>query len=159
MRLTSRGRVAVTSLVDMARNQKNGQPVKLSDISKRQNITVTFLEQVFYLLRKNGVVKSSRGPQGGYFFVTKPNLIMISDVIKAIEEDLKITNCNGIDYGCKSANNRNSKCLTHNLWHELKKHMMFFLDSVSIEDVRENNFFGKGFVSVDKPQPNNQINV
>ena len=80
-------------------------------------------------------------------------------VIKAIEEDLKITNCNGIDYGCKSANNRNSKCLTHNLWHELKRHMLYFLDSVSIEDVRENNFFGKDVTSVDKPNSNNQINA
>ncbi|MEE2695297.1 MAG: Rrf2 family transcriptional regulator [Pseudomonadota bacterium] len=142
MKITSKGRVAVTSLVDMAINCKNDEPIKLSDISKRQKISIDFLEQVFYLLKKKGIVKSSRGPLGGYMFAISPDLIMIADVIDAINEDMKITKCNG-DFGCNSAHNKNSKCLTHNLWNEFRKHILYFLESVSIEEVSINSIFEK----------------
>ena len=85
MRLSSKGRVAVTSLVDMAVYSKDNNPIKLSDISRRQNISLSFLEQIFFLLRKNGIVKSIRGPAGGYKFARTPDLVMIYDVIIAID--------------------------------------------------------------------------
>ena len=137
MKLTSKGRAAVTSLVDMSINNCNGRPIKLSEISDRQNISLNFLEQIFSLLRKKKIVKSIRGPLGGYIFEKKPDSISIYEVIKAIDEDLKINRCNGSGFGC-SSKGHNSKCLTHNLWYELTNHISFFLNSISIEDVKSN---------------------
>ncbi len=139
MKLTSKGRFAVISLVDIAINSADGKPVSLSEISNRQNISLSFLEQIFLLLKKNRIVRSIRGPSGGYVFARSPNFIMIYDVINAIEEDLKITRCNGIDYGC-IPNKKKTKCLTHNLWNNLSNHILFFLSSISIQDVKENSY-------------------
>ena len=100
MKLTSKGRFAVMSLVDIAINSVANKPVSLSDISSRQNISLPFLEQIFISLKKSGIVKSVRGPSGGYTFAKNPDIIKIYDVIKAIDEDLKIMGCNGVDYGC-----------------------------------------------------------
>ena len=137
MRLSSKGRVAVTSLVDMAIYCKDDTPIKLSDISKRQNISLSFLEQIFFLLRKNGIVQSTRGPSGGYTFAKNPELVMIYDVITAIDENLRINNCNGSD-------------LTQNLWDKLSNHISNFLSSISIEDVKSNNFLIKTNENVEK---------
>tara|TARA_X000000950_G_scaffold134153_1_gene167096 strand:+ start:76 stop:567 length:492 start_codon:yes stop_codon:yes gene_type:complete len=137
MKLTSKGRAAVTSLVDMSLNINDGNPVKLSDISYRQNISVTFLEQIFSSLKKKKIVKSIRGPLGGYMFEKDPESISIYEVIRAIDEDFKINRCNGKGIGCYSKRH-NSKCLTHNLWHELTNHISNFLHSISIEDVKYN---------------------
>lgn len=139
MRLTSKGRFAVTSLVDIAINSEEDKPVSLSEISNRQNISLSFLEQIFLSLKKNGIVKSVRGPSGGYLFAKDPSFIMIYDVINAIDEDLKITRCNGIDYGCIPTKKK-TKCLTHNLWNNLSNHISSFLNSVSIEDVSKNSY-------------------
>ena len=98
-----------------------------------------FLEQIFYYLKKNEIVKSVRGPSGGYLFAKRPDFIMIYDVISAIDEDLKITRCNGIDYGCIPTKKK-SKCLTHNLWNNLTNHILSFLSSVSILDVSKNSY-------------------
>ena len=139
MKLTSKGRFAVMSLVDIAINSVGNKPVSLSEISNRQNISLPFLEQIFISLKKSGIVKSIRGPSGGYTFAKNPDFIKIYDVIKAIDEDLKIMRCNGIDYGC-IPNKRKTKCLTHNLWNKLSNHILFFLSSVSINDVRKNSY-------------------
>ena len=147
MKLTSKGRIAVTSLVDIALNAGNGRPVSLSEISRRQNISLSFLEQIFLSLKRNGIVRSVRGPSGGYLF----DFIMIYDVILAINEELKITKCNGVDFGCVSS--KKSKCLTHNLWNNLTNHISFFLSSVSISDVAEdsyNEIFSKKTMNDDK---------
>ncbi len=137
MKLTSKGRAAVTSLVDMSLNVSEGQPVKLSDISNRQNISVNFLEQIFLSLKKKRLVKSIRGPLGGYMFEKDPQSISIYEVIRAIDEDFKINRCNGKGIGCHSKGH-NSKCITHNLWYELTNHISIFLNSISIEDVKFN---------------------
>ena len=100
MKLTSKGRFAVMSLVDIAINSVGNKPVSLSEISSRQNISLPFLEQIFISLKKSGIVRSVRGPSGGYIFAKEPDIIKIYDVIKAIDEDLKIMRCNGVDYGC-----------------------------------------------------------
>ena len=135
MKLTSRGRAAVTSLVDMSINMNDGQPVKLSDISYRQNISINFLEQIFYSLKKKRLVRSIRGPLGGYMFEKNPKTISVYEVIRAIDEDFKINRCNGDGVGCYL---KNSKCMTHNLWHELTNHISIFLNSITIEDVKSN---------------------
>ena len=135
MKLTSKGRFAVMSLVDIAINSVGNKPVSLSEISSRQDI-LPFLEQIFISLKKSGIVKSVRGPLGGYTFAKNPDFIKIYDVIKAIDEDLKIMRCNGVDFGC-IPNKRKTKCLTHNLWNQLSNHIFFFLSSVSINDVRK----------------------
>jgi len=139
MKLTSKGRFAVMSLVDIATNSIGNKPVSLSEISSRQNISLCFLEQIFISLKKSGIVRGIRGPSGGYVFAKNPDFIKIYDVIKAIDEDLKIMGCNGIDYGC-IPNSRKTKCLTHNLWNKLSNHIFFFLSSVSINDVRKNSY-------------------
>ena len=154
MKLTSKGRFAVMSLVDIAINSVENKPVSLSEISLRQNISLPFLEQIFIALKKSGIVKSVRGPSGGYIFAKNPDFIKIYDVIKAIDEDLKIMRCNGVDYGCIT-NKRKTKCLTHNLWNKLSNHIFLFLSSVSINDVRKNSYesilnFDQNNSSVDK---------
>ena len=137
MKLTSKGRFAVTALVDLAVNTRNDKPTSLSDISLRQNISLSFLEQIFNLLKKEGIVKSVRGPHGGYSLAKKPEKVMISQIIEAINEEVKITKCNGIDFGC-SLHKHSGKCLTHNLWAELSNQIYFYLDSISLDDVKKN---------------------
>jgi len=139
MKLTSKGRFAVMSLVDMAINSAENKPISLSEISQRQNISIAFLEQIFSLLKKRQIVKSIRGPSGGYIFAKDPSFIKIYDVIDAIEEELKITKCNGLETSCLSTK-RKSKCLTHNLWSNLTHHISSFLNSVSIQDVSDNSY-------------------
>ena len=129
MKLTTKGRYAVMAMADLASYSKN-KPVSLSEISKRQNISIAFLEQIFSLLKKKQIVKSIRGPSGGYIFAKDPSFIMIYDVINAIEEELKITKCNGLETSCLSTK-RKSKCLTHNLWSNLTHHISSFLNSVT----------------------------
>lgn len=136
MKLTSKGRFAVTALVDLTISESSF-PVSLNDISKRQNISLSFLEQIFNNLRKSGIVESIRGPSGGYKLSRHPSKIMISDIISAINEEVKITMCNGFDFGCTSIK-RSGKCLTHNLWAELGNHIFFYLSSISLDDVRKN---------------------
>lgn len=139
MKLTSKGRSAVTSLVDMAINSTGNRPISLSEISQRQNISLAFLEQIFASLKKRHIVKSIRGPSGGYIFAKDPSIIMVYDVIDAIDEELKITRCKSEDTSCLSTT-RKSKCLTHNLWSNLTNHISFFLNSVSIKDVTDNSY-------------------
>ena len=123
MKLSSREKVAIISLVDIAVHRRNNCPVKLSEISKRQNISVNFLEQIFFLLKKNGIVFSTRGPSGGYTFAKRPDLVKLYDVINAIDDKLLI-DCS-INSKFKDNVDKNKiRLLTFNLWNELNNHIV-----------------------------------
>lgn len=126
MRLTTKGRYAVTSMLDLAINSDHG-PVPLADISRRQSISISYLEQIFSRLRKNGLVDSARGPGGGYRLSRTPELISIANVIDAVDEKVDTTRCGG-----KENCDGEEKCLTHELWADLSAAIYQFLDGISI---------------------------
>lgn len=129
MKLTSKGRYAVTAMLDVAIHAENG-PVPLSDISERQSISLSYLEQLFSLLRKNGLVNSVRGPGGGYRLGRCSAQIVIADVISAVDESVDATRCHGAG-NCQGGH----KCLTHNLWGELSNRIADFLSGISLSDL------------------------
>mgnify|MGYP001231440841 FL=1 len=136
MKLGTKGRYAVMAMVDLANstvmNSENG-PVTLSDIAARQEISLSYLEQLFSKLRKNGLVKSIRGPGGGYMLARSANQLRISDIVMAVDEPLRATRCDQMDgIGCMPDGGR---CVTHDLWEELSNHIYLFLNAVSLEDV------------------------
>lgn len=129
MRLTTKGRYAVTAMLDLAVHHQKG-PVALSDISDRQEISLSYLEQLFSQLRKNGLVKSTRGPGGGYRLNLEAEKIFIADVIAAVDEKLDTTRCRG----SKNCQN-NMRCLTHDLWEELGEQIHIFLSGISLHQL------------------------
>ena len=134
MRLTTKGRYAVMALADLA-IQSDGRPVALADIADRQEISLSYLEQLFAKLRRRGVVSSVRGPGGGYLLARDPNETMIADIVLAVDEPLHATRCNpGSPEGCRK--NR-TRCLTHDLWDALSGEIRHFLSGVSLADVVE----------------------
>jgi len=130
MQLTSKGRYAVSAIVDLAKHKDTG-PITLASISERQFISLSYLEQLFRKLRENELVESVRGPGGGYLLAKEPRDISIADVMKAVNESVQTTACKSSDQGC----HRGSRCETHNLWNALGLHIQFFLDTVTIQDV------------------------
>ena len=141
MRLSTKGRYAVMAMVDLARHCNSG-PVSLAEISERQDISLSYLEQLFRKLRKGSQVKSVRGPGGGYLLSRDPGLIRIFDIILAVDEPIQATRCvPGSPEGCQSDK---SRCLTHDLWFELGNHIQLFLSSISLEDVVNNRLLGIG---------------
>ena len=132
MKLTSKGRYAVMALVDIAKFD-NINPVSLRDISLRQGISVDFLEQIFSKLKKNEIVKSIRGTQGGYILCKKPSEIKLNNIFDAIDEQVKTVQCK--KESKKSCNGKSSKCVTHNLWNELETHINSFFEQKSLEDL------------------------
>ena len=140
MKLSTKGRYAVMAMVDLASNSK-GQPVALADIAERQEISLSYLEQLFAKLRKGGLVKSVRGPGGGYLLAHPVEESRISDIIVAVDEPIRATRCApGSPAGCRS--NR-SRCLTHDLWEELGRQIEVFLASVTLADVLEHRVLGR----------------
>ena len=138
MKLTSKGRYAVMALVDIAKFD-NINPVSLRDISLRQGISVDFLEQIFSKLKKNEIVKSIRGTQGGYILNKKPSEIKLNNIFDAIDERVKTVQCK--KESKRSCNGKSSKCVTHDLWNELETHINSFFEQKSLEDLvskREN---------------------
>ena len=132
MKLSTKGRYAVMALVDLAYSGK-GEPVSLADISQRQEISQSYLEQLFGRLRKAGLVRSVRGPGGGYLLSYPADQMRISDVILAVDEPLRITRCTpSSPAGCLS---NKARCLTHDLWEELGNQIRIYLSSVTIADV------------------------
>ena len=132
MKLTSKGRYAVMALVDIAKFN-NINPVSLRDISLRQGISVDFLEQIFLKLKKNEIVKSIRGKQGGYILSKKPSEIKLNNIFDAIDERVKTVQCK--KESKKSCNGKSSKCVTHDLWNELETHINSFFEQKSLEDL------------------------
>lgn len=128
------------ALVDLA-SHSNGRPVALADISQRQEISLSYLEQLFAKLRRNGLVKSVRGPGGGYLLSRSAEDTRISDAIMAVDEPIRATRCKpNTGSGCQSDK---SRCLTHDLWEELTHQIHLFLSSVSLADVVNRRILGK----------------
>lgn len=129
MRLTSKGRYAVTAMLDVALHTKLG-PVPLADISERQGISLSYLEQLFARLRKHGLVSSVRGPGGGYQLGLPAADISVSAVIAAVDESVDATRCQG-----KSDCHGGVRCLTHTLWSNLSHRIEDFLTNISLEEL------------------------
>jgi Rrf2 family iron-sulfur cluster assembly transcriptional regulator len=139
VKLSTKGRYAVMAMVDLASNG-SGRPVALADIAERQEISLSYLEQLFGKLRKGGVVKSVRGPGGGYLLARPSNQTRVSDIVLAVDEPLQTTRCMpGSPAGC---HNNKGRCLTHDLWEELGNQIYLYLSSVSLEDVCERRILG-----------------
>lgn len=129
MRLTTRGRYAVTSMLDLALHQDSG-PTPLAAISARQDISLSYLEQLFSRLRRSGLVTSVRGPGGGYRLGRTPEEISIASVIGAVNESIDATRCQG-----KGDCQKGDTCLTHNLWMNLSDQIHEFLEAISLSDL------------------------
>jgi Rrf2 family iron-sulfur cluster assembly transcriptional regulator len=141
MKLTTKGRYAIMAMADLALFKDKG-PISLTDISLRQNISLAYLEQIFIKLKNNNLVKSVRGAKGGYVLETSPEEIRISNIISAVNEEVKTLNCK--KESKKGCNNRNTKCITHNLWDQLDNHINNFFEKVKLNDlVKKNQILNK----------------
>ena len=136
MKLTSKGRYAVMALVDLARFN-DIKPVSLRDISLRQGISLDYLEQIFSKLRKNEIVQSVRGTQGGYVLNRKAREIKLTNIFDAVDEKVKTVQCK--KESKKGCNGKATKCITHNLWDELEIHINTFFENKSLKDLLNNN--------------------
>tara|TARA_A100001015_G_scaffold215113_1_gene241487 strand:+ start:3915 stop:4325 length:411 start_codon:yes stop_codon:yes gene_type:complete len=136
MKLTNKGRYAVMAMADLASNSKK-KPISLSEISVRQNISLAYLEQIFLKLRDNKLVRSSRGANGGYVLEKPASEIKLSNIIYAVDEEVKTLNCK--KNSKKGCNNRSTKCITHNLWDQLDQHINGFFEKVKLQDLTRNN--------------------
>lgn len=132
MRLTSKGRYAVTAMLDVALHSQEG-PVPLADISERQGISLSYLEQLFSRLRKNGLVASVRGPGGGYLLGKDAAEIAVGAVITAVDESVDATRCKGKE-GCQGGD----RCLTHTLWRDLSERISGFLNNITLAELVNN---------------------
>ena len=136
MKLTSKGRYAVMALADIA--IFDGQkPVSLRDISLRQNISLVFLEQIFSKLKKNNIVKSKRGTNGGYVLSNKPSEIKLSKIFSAVDEHVKTVKCKRESK--KGCHGKSAKCITHYLWDELELYINDFFDKKNLGDLLKSN--------------------
>ncbi len=133
MRLTTKGRYAVTAMLDLALHAGEG-PVALVEISQRQGISLSYLEQLFARLRRNGLVKSTRGPGGGYQLARGGEAISVADVITAVDENVDATRCGGAG-NCQGE----TPCITHYLWQGLSEQIYQFLDGISLQDLVQQN--------------------
>ena len=131
MRLTTKGRYAVTAMLDLAIHYTDG-PITLADISERQGISLSYLEQLFSKLRKRGLVDSARGPGGGYRLARPASEIPVADVISAVDESVDVRKCGGLG-NCRDE----SPCLTHELWTDLSKQIFDFLSGISLGALME----------------------
>lgn len=129
MRLTTKGRYAVTAMLDLAIHSDKG-PITLSDISQRQGISLSYLEQLFARLRKRGLVLSTRGPGGGYRLSRSPSEIPVAEVITAVDEYVDMMKCGG-----KGDCTGEGPCITHELWEELSQRIHEFLEGISLGDL------------------------
>ncbi len=140
MKLTTKGRYAVMALADLAKFD-NGRPVSLRDISLRQGISLLYLEQIFSKLKKNSLVKSIRGVNGGYILTKSPDEIKLSNIFTAVQEEIKTVRCKKDSK--KGCTGKSTKCITHNLWDELELHIQFFFNKKNLGDLIKGNFQNK----------------
>ena len=141
MKLTTKGRYAVMAMADIALFRDKG-PISLTDVSLRQNISLAYLEQIFIKLKKNNLVRSVRGAKGGYKLEHSPEEIKISNIIAAVDEEVKMLNCK--KESKKGCNNKSTKCITHNLWDQLDQHINDFFEKVKLQDlVKKNQILNK----------------
>ena len=143
MRLTTKGRFAVTAMMDVAMT-RGTHPVTLAAVSQRQKISLSYLEQLFGKLRRRGLVESVRGPGGGYRLAREMAQISVADIILAVDEMLDSTQCGGLE-NCRDEN----KCITHNLWANLNEHIFSYLGAVTL----------KQLVDEQKPGQNSVVQV
>jgi Rrf2 family transcriptional regulator, iron-sulfur cluster assembly transcription factor len=145
MRLTTKGRFAVTAMIDLALRQQSG-PVTLAAISQRQQISLSYLEQLFGKLRRHNLVESTRGPGGGYSLGRRADEITVADIILSVDEPIDATHCGGKE----NCHGGDSRCMTHDLWASLNNKMVEFLDSVSLQKLVDDQL-SKGLVIENKP--------
>jgi len=136
MKLTSKGRYAVMALADIASFDRQ-KPVPLRDISLRQNISLVFLEQIFSKLKKNNIVKSTRGVNGGYILSSNPDQIKLSNIFSAVDEHVKTVQCK--KESKKGCQGKSEKCITHYLWDELELYINDFFEKKNLEDLIKSN--------------------
>ena len=132
MKLTSKGRYAVMAMADLAKNNAK-KPINLTEISLRQGISLSFLEQLFSKLKKNNLVLSSRGPNGGYILSRGPDEIKLSSIISAVDEKIKTVKCKRESK--KGCNGKSVKCITHDLWDDLENHINKFFENNTLNDI------------------------
>ena len=133
MRLTTKGRFAVTAMLDLAIHEAH-KPVTLAGISERQNISLSYLEQLFSRLRRSGLVKSVRGPGGGYLIARDLTRISVSEIISAVDEQIDATQCGGNE-NCHD----DKRCMTHDLWTSLNVQILQYLSGISLADLVNNH--------------------
>ena len=141
MKLTSRGRYAIMAMADLAKSNIK-EPTSLTEISLRQGISISFLEQLFLKLRKNSLVQSVRGPSGGYVLTKPPGEIKLLSIINAVDEKIKTLKCR--KESKRGCNHKSIKCITHNLWDDLENHInKFFIDNtlndILFREIRNNS--------------------
>ena len=132
MKLTSKGRYAVMAMADLAKNNVK-EPISLTEISLRQGISISFLEQLFLKLRRNNLVQSIRGPSGGYVLSKPPEEIKLLSIINAVDEKIKTLKCR--KESKRGCNHKSIKCITHNLWDDLEIHINKFFENNTLNDV------------------------
>ena len=132
MKLTSKGRYAVMAMADLA-SVKDKKTTNLTEISLRQGISISFLEQIFLKLKKNNLVQSSRGPSGGYLLIQSPDNIKLSSIIQAIDEKVKTVGCK--KESKKGCTGKSIKCITNNLWDDLETHINNFFEKNTLKDI------------------------
>jgi Rrf2 family iron-sulfur cluster assembly transcriptional regulator len=134
MRLSTKSRYGLRALFDMAYHAGT-LPAQIKDISRRQNISPRYLEQIFQDLKRGGLLKSRRGPQGGYFLSRKPHEITVYQIIMAAEGEMALVDCIKSGKGCKKECDMEAECVTQNVWREASKHLNDYLESVTLKDL------------------------
>ena len=132
MKLTTKGRYAVMAMADLAKNNTK-EPTSLTEISIRQGISISYLEQLFLKLRKNNLVQSVRGSSGGYLLSKSPDEIKLLSIISAVDEKIKTVKCK--KESKKGCNGKLIKCITHNLWDDLETHINNFFERNTLRDI------------------------
>jgi Rrf2 family iron-sulfur cluster assembly transcriptional regulator len=147
MRLTSKGRYAVMAMADLALHGGDEHAVPLQEVARRQEISLSYLEQLFARMRRAGLVAGVRGPGGGYRLARKSHTITVAEIIAAVNESIKTTRCE--EGSMKSCLGRSGRCIAHGLWQEMGDRIQLFLGSVSLADVLEQRFDGSARVAAE----------